>query len=77
MKRDDDMAGKRAGSGMEKPEPDLGSAAQYTKEQLAESGYYRSRRDLVHALLENGRVYTVSEADEVIHEFMKGKVSLC
>lgn len=70
-----DKGVKKAGMGKTEPEP--GAVVRYTKKQLAGAEYFRSRRDLVEALLENGRVYTVSEADKVIHEFMKGKVSLC
>ena len=52
-------------------------ACQYTKEQLAGSDYFRPRRDLVEALLTSGRKYTIREAEQVIKEFLKGKVSLC
>lgn len=72
------MAGRgvrRNGSG--KPDLEQEEAVRYTKEQLSGAERFRSRRDLVEALLENGREYTVSEANQVIHEFMKGKVSLC
>lgn len=66
-----------AGKGTRKAEQESEMAARYTKKQLAEAEHFHSRRDMIEALLENGRVYTVSEADQVIHEFMKGKVSLC
>lgn len=72
------MAGRgvrRNGSG--KPDSEPEKAVRYTKEQLSGAEHFRSRKDLVEALLENGREYTVSEADQVIYEFMKGKVSLC
>lgn len=52
-------------------------ACQYTKEQLTGSDYFRQRRDLAEALLTSGRKYTISEAEQVIQEFLKGKVSLC
>lgn len=72
------MAGRgvrRSGPG--KPDSETEKAARYTKEQLAGAEHFRSQLDLVEALLEDGRVYTISEADQVILEFMKGKVSLC
>lgn len=50
------------------------TATGYTKEQLSGSGRYREKRDLVEALLNPGRTYTMAEADEVISSYMKGKV---
>ena len=45
-----------------------------TKEQLAASKRYAKRRDLIMALLEPGKTYTLNEADRLIDGFMKGKV---
>lgn len=56
------------GKGREKTEP------RYTRQQLAGSAGFRDRRDLVSALLEEGRQYTVAEADRRVRDFMKGKV---
>ena len=50
-------------------------AATYTKEQLAASKRYANRRDLIRALLEDGKAYTLKEADELIEKYMKGKVN--
>lgn len=50
------------------------TAAAYTKEQLAASRRYANRRDLISALLEDGKTYTLAEADALIDTFMKGKV---
>lgn len=50
-------------------------AATYTKEQLAASKRYANRRDLIRALLENGKAYTLKEADALIEKYMKGKVN--
>lgn len=72
------MAGKRTErNGIDKPEPDQRRACRYTKKQLAGADYFRSRQDLVEALLDDGRGYTVGEAEAVISQFMKGKVDLC
>lgn len=49
-------------------------AATYTKEQLAGSSRYATRRDLVSVLLEDGKAYTLAEVDELINKFMKGAV---
>lgn len=50
------------------------AAAVYTKEQLAASKRYANRRDIISALLVDGKTYTLNEVDELIEKFMKGKV---
>ncbi len=49
-------------------------AATYTKEQLAASKKYANRRDVISALLEPGKTYTLAEVDALIEKYMKGKV---
>lgn len=46
-----------------------------SKEQLLKSRRYRSRRDLLYALLEDGRRYSRAEVDGLMDEFMKRGVS--
>ena len=46
----------------------------FTKEQLAASGRFRDRRDIVEALLKTGELYTVKAVEEKIEKFMKGQV---
>ena len=48
--------------------------AVYTREQILSSQRYANRRDLVSALLESGRAYTLAEVDARITQFMKGAV---
>lgn len=50
------------------------AAAAYTKEQLTASKRYANRRDIISALLENGKSYTLDEVDALINKYMKGKV---
>jgi glutamate 5-kinase len=50
------------------------AAAVFTKEQLAASKRYANRRDVISALLENGKTYTLNEVDALIENFMKGMV---
>ena len=45
---------------------------QFTKEQLIR--HYKERADLINALLENDRRYTLEEVDAAIKKFMKGTV---
>ncbi len=46
----------------------------FTRGQVLSSARYRNRRDVVSALLEDGRMYTIAEVDRMVDEFMKGKV---
>lgn len=48
--------------------------AAYTKEQLLASTKYANRRDLISALLDGGKTYTLDKVDALIDKFMKGKV---
>ena len=49
-------------------------AMKFTKEQILEAKKYRNRRDLVGALIEDGGMYSISEVDAAISDFMKRKV---
>lgn len=46
----------------------------YTRGQVLASARYRDRRDLVSALLDDGRTYTIAEVDQEVDRFIKGKV---
>lgn len=50
-------------------------AATYSKEQILQSTKYAKRRDLLTAILEDNRAYTIDEVDARIEKFMKGKVN--
>ncbi len=58
---------------MRKTSPDA-EAASYTKDQLLRSQRYASRRDLLGALLEDGKSYTAAQVDKEINQFLKRKV---
>ncbi len=47
---------------------------EYTKEELKSSVRFERYKDAVEALLEDGRTYSISEAEEIIEGFMKGEV---
>lgn len=49
-------------------------ASTHSKEQLLKSQRYMKRRDLLGALLEDDKRYTIEEVDAAIDNFMKGKV---
>lgn len=46
----------------------------FTRQQVLTSARYKNRRDLVSALLNDDRTYTITEVDQKINQFMKGKV---
>lgn len=48
--------------------------ARFKKQELLQAACYQEKKDLVGALLEDGREYSLAEADAVIKKFMKGKV---
>jgi hypothetical protein len=58
-------------------ETDGTSVIRYTKDQLISSEKYRNQRDLISALFDDRKVYSVTEAEEIMNQFMKGKVKVC
>lgn len=46
----------------------------YTKEQLVKSARYVNTRDLLGALLEDGKSYSFEEVDSALDKYLKGKV---
>lgn len=50
------------------------TAAEYTKAQILASARYVSRRDLLGVLLKDSDKYSLEQVNELVDEFMKGKV---
>lgn len=50
------------------------SADVFTKQQLAESKRYKKKWDLLEALLENGKTYTIVQVDKIIGDYLKKEV---
>lgn len=46
----------------------------YGKEQILGSRRYHDQRDLVCALLEEGKQYSLEEVDGMLEDYLKGKV---
>lgn len=46
----------------------------FTKQQLAESKRYKKKGDLLEALLENGKTYTIAQVDKIIGDYLKKEV---
>lgn len=47
----------------------------YTKKQLLKSKRYSNRRDVLTALLDDDKAYSLDEVDKKVAKFMKGKVN--
>lgn len=50
------------------------TADKFTKQQLAESKRFKKKRDLLEALLEDDKEYTIAEADGLIDGYLRKKV---
>lgn len=59
---------------VEQPVKATKAESKFSKSQLAGCSRYRNRRDLVDALLDSNKKYTMKQVDEMIETFMKGKV---
>ena len=63
---------------MKKNKKETISEEKYTKSQIVNSKIYISNRDLLNAVLRENKKYTKIEIDEIIKNYMKGKVNqLC
>lgn len=59
-----------------KPEVSTDSAVEvaYTKEQLISCKQFNNRKDVLCAVLEDKKEYTIEQAQSEINKYMKGKV---
>lgn len=46
----------------------------FSKEQILASGRFREKRDLIDALLDGSKQYTIRNAEEILENYLKGKV---
>lgn len=46
----------------------------FSKQNILTFRRYAERRDLLSVLLEDGKMYTTNQVDDLIGQFMKGKV---
>lgn len=59
-------------NGTEETPVTVSSSAEYSKEQFASSVQYQQYRDVIGALLEDGKTYTQEYVDKTIQDFLKG-----
>ena len=57
------------------PAAEKPAVTKYTKEQLIRSDRFAKRRDLLGALLKDGKLYSIEEVETAIEHYMKGKVT--
>ena len=57
-----------------KPAASAAKEPKFSKKALVNSKRFRNECDLVSALLEDGNEYTISEVEDMIAKYMKGKV---
>ena len=57
-----------------KPAASAAKEPKFSKEALMNSKRFRNECDLVSALLEDGKEYTIPEVEGMITKYMKGKV---
>ena len=51
------------------------AAPKFSKEQLIRSDRFANRRDLLGALLKDGKLYSIEEVETAIEHYMKGEVT--
>ncbi len=49
-------------------------ASAFTKQQLLSSERYKFKKDLLNALIEDGKTYTIAEVDKMVKSYLEGKV---
>jgi hypothetical protein len=47
----------------------------FTKNQLVESRQYQNQKDVLNAVLDKDRSYTLKEVNALVKKYMKGKVN--
>ena len=58
----------------EKKDKDSRYMPEFTKEQILASARFNTHRDLVEALLDPKKKYTMETVDEAMKEYLKGQV---
>ena len=65
------MAATRKNTGGAKTEQ---NEQKFSKEQILASARYANRRDLVDAILDEDKSYTMKTVDNLVEKYMKGQV---
>ncbi len=47
---------------------------EYTKNELKEAEKFKSKIDIIEALFDEDKTYTIEEAEAIINGFLKGRV---
>lgn len=65
------MAAKKTATGTARSEQ---TEPMFSKEQILASARFANRRDLVDALLDEDKSYTMKTVDNLVEKYMKGQV---
>lgn len=68
------MAATRKNTGGAKTEQNEQNKQKFSKEQILASARFANRRDLVDALLDEDKSYTMKTVDNLVEKYMKGQV---
>lgn len=68
------MAVARKTAKIQKDEQVPQTEPKFTKEQIVAAKRFQHRRDLVAAVLDDGKQYTMTEVETLMEKYMKGKV---
>lgn len=69
------MANKNAKKQQAQASEVAADVLRYTKADLLNSKRFRHQRDLITALLDENKTYTIEEAEALIGRFLKGQVN--
>lgn len=58
----------------EKNETQAGREAVFSKEQILQASRFSEYVDIIDALLEADRQYTITQVEDIVSKFLKGKV---
>lgn len=59
----------------ENPQPEVKSSPTlFSKEQLLASKSFASRKDALNVLLDDDKLYSVENTNQILNKFLKGKV---
>lgn len=60
--------------GKEKEQKEIKEVDVFSKEQWTSSKKFKDKKDILNALLEDGKNYSESEVNKIVEDFLKRKV---
>lgn len=59
---------------MDKAETPKKAGGLFSKEQLLAAKHFQNRQDIVNALLQSDKQYTIAEVEKMVSDYMRGRV---